>query len=156
MPRRHYPTKPSIIPDPKYHSTLAARFINNLMKCGKKSIAQKILYDAFAFIEEKLKKPPLEVFHKAIDNVKPELEVKSRRVGGATYQVPVEVRPERKFALALRWIITYARIRHGKSMGEKLADELIDAYNNTGASVKKMEDTRRMAEANKAFAHYKW
>jgi len=126
------------------------------MKCGKKSIAQKILYDAFAFIEEKLKKPPLEVFHKAIDNVKPELEVKSRRVGGATYQVPVEVRPERKFALALRWIITYARIRHGKSMGEKLADELIDAYNNTGASVKKMEDTRRMAEANKAFAHYKW
>jgi small subunit ribosomal protein S7 len=123
---------------------------------GKKSIAQKNLYDAFAIIEEKLKKPPLEVFNKAIDNVKPDLEVKSRRVGGATYQVPIEVRPDRKIALAIRWVIIYAKGRHGKSMSEKLADELIDAYNNTGASIKKMEDTRKMAEANKAFAHYKW
>jgi len=126
------------------------------MRCGKKSLAQKILYDSFAIIEEKVGKPPLEVFNKAIDNVKPDLEVKSRRVGSATYQVPIEVRPERKVALAIRWLITYAQARHGKSMSEKLADELIDAYNNTGATIKKKEDTRKMAEANKAFAHYKW
>ena len=126
------------------------------MQCGKKSIAQGILYDSFKIIEEKTKKPPLEVFNKAIDNVKPEVEVKSRRVGGATYQVPVEVRAERKVALAIRWIIGYAKIRHGKSMSEKLADEIIDAFNNTGASIKKKDDTRKMAEANKAFAHYKW
>ena len=122
----------------------------------KKNVAQKILYDAFEIIEERLKKPPLEVFVKAIDNVKPELEVKSRRVGGATYQVPVEVRPDRKIALAFRWIIGFARNRQGKSMSETLAEELIDAFNNTGSSIKKMEDTRKMAEANKAFAHYKW
>ncbi|KPJ84699.1 MAG: 30S ribosomal protein S7 [Spirochaetes bacterium DG_61] len=139
-----------------YHSTLVSRFISNLMREGKKAVAQRILYDAFKIIEEKLKKPPLEVFNKAIDNVKPELEVKSRRVGGATYQVPVEVRPERRIALAIRWIINFAKGRHGKSMSEKLAEELIDAYNNTGTSIKKMEDTRKMAEANKAFAHYKW
>ena len=126
------------------------------MQCGKKSIAQGILYDSFKIIEEKTKKPPLEVFNKAIDNVKPEVEVKSRRVGGATYQVPVEVRAERKVALAIRWIIGYAKIRHGKSMSEKLADEIIDAFNNTCASIKKKDDTRKMAEANKAFAHYKW
>jgi small subunit ribosomal protein S7 len=139
-----------------YHSTLVSRFISNLMREGKKTVAQRLLYDAFSIIEEKLKKPPLDVFNKAIDNVKPELEVKSRRVGGATYQVPVEVRPERRVALAIRWIITFAKGRHGKSMSEKLAEELIDAFNNTGASIKKMEDTRKMAEANKAFAHYKW
>jgi small subunit ribosomal protein S7 len=126
------------------------------MKRGKKSIAQGILYDSLKIIEEKTKKPPLEVFNKAIDNVKPEVEVKSRRVGGATYQVPVEVRAERKVALAIRWIIGYSITRHGKSMSEKLADELIDAFNNTGASIKKKDDTRKMAEANKAFAHYKW
>ena len=144
------------MPDPLYNSTLVARFTNNLMKRGKKSLAQKILYDSFTIIEEKLGKPALEVFNKAIDNVKPDLEVKSRRVGGATYQVPVEVRSERKTALAIRWLITYAHARHGKSMSEKLADEFIDAYNNTGAAIKKKEDTRKMAEANKAFAHYKW
>lgn len=156
MPRRHYPKKIPILPDPKYKSTLVSRFINSLMKCGKRNLAQKMLYDSFSIIEEKLKKPPLEVFDKAIENVKPVFEVKSRRVGGATYQVPIEVRPERKIALALRWIIDFARARHGKSMSENLADELIDAYKNTGTAIKKMEDTRKMAEANKAFAHYKW
>ena len=156
MPRRHYSKKHTSIPDPIYNSILVARFINNLMRCGKKSIAQGILYTSLKIIEDKTKKPPLEVFNKAIDNVKPEVEVKSRRVGGATYQVPVEVRAERKIALAIRWIIGYAKIRHGKTMSEKLADELIDAYNNTGASIKKKDDTRKMAEANKAFAHYKW
>jgi small subunit ribosomal protein S7 len=156
VPRRHFPKRAPVIPDPKYNSTLAAQFINKLMLRGKKNVAQKILYDAFEIIEERLKKPPLEVFVKAIDNVKPELEVKSRRVGGATYQVPVEVRPDRKIALAFRWIIGFARNRQGKSMSEKLAEELIDAFNNTGSSIKKMEDTRKMAEANKAFAHYKW
>jgi small subunit ribosomal protein S7 len=156
VPRRHYRKKPETAPDPKYHSALVTRFITRLMEAGKKSIAARILYDSFAIIEEKMGKPAIEVFQKAIDNVKPELEVKSRRVGGATYQVPVEVRPERKLALAMRWIIGFARGRHGKTMGEKLAGEFMDAFNNTGASVKKMEDTRKMAEANKAFAHYKW
>lgn len=156
MPRRHYSKSHSLVPDPQYNSILVSRFISNLTKCGKKSIAQKILYDSLSSIQAKMKKPPLEVFNKAIDNVKPEVEVKSRRVGGATYQVPVDVRLERKIALAIRWIIGYAQLRHGKSMSEKLADELIDAYNNTGASIKKKEDTRKMAEANKAFAHYRW
>ena len=156
MPRRHYSRKHTSIPDPIYDSILVTNFINNLMRCGKKSIAQGILYDSFKIIEEKTKKPPLEVFNKAVDNVKPEVEVKSRRVGGATYQVPVEVRSERKVALAIRWIIGYAKVRHGKSMSEKLADELIDAFNGAGASIKKKDDTRKMAEANKAFAHYKW
>jgi small subunit ribosomal protein S7 len=139
-----------------YNSALVSQFVNNLMKRGKKTVAQRLLYDAFAVIEDRLHKPPLEVFSKAIENVKPDLEVKSRRVGGATYQVPVEVRPERKLALAIRWIISYADARHGKTMSEKLAGEIMDAYNNTGSSVKKKEDTRRMAEANKAFAHYRW
>ena len=156
MPRRHETKKYALIADPVYNSDLAAQFINNLMKQGKKSVAQRILYDSFAIIEEKLGKPPLEVFNKALDNVKPELEVKSRRVGGATYQVPVEVRPERRVALAIRWLISFARAGHGRSMSEKLADEFIDAFNNTGSAVKKKEDTRKMAEANKAFAHYKW
>ncbi len=156
MPRRHETKKYPLIADPVYNSDLAAQFINNLMKQGKKSVAQRILYDSFAIIEEKLGKPPLEVFNKALDNVKPELEVKSRRVGGATYQVPVEVRPERRVALAIRWLISFARAGHGRSMSEKLADEFIDAFNNTGSAIKKKEDTRKMAEANKAFAHYKW
>ena len=156
MPRRHYTKKNFLVPDPKYNSLLVAKFINNLMKCGKKSLAQRILYESFEIIEGKLKKPAIEVFNKAIENVKPELEVKSRRVGGATYQVPVEVRPERKQALAIRWIINFARMRTGKPMSQKLAEELIDAYNNTGAAIKKKEDTRKMAEANKAFAHYRW
>ncbi|MBN2324393.1 MAG: 30S ribosomal protein S7 [Spirochaetes bacterium] len=156
MPRRHYSKKHTSLPDPIYNSLLVARFINSLMQRGKKSIAQQILYGSFKIIEDKTKKPPLEVFNKAIENVKPEVEVKSRRVGGATYQVPVEVRAERKMALAIRWIIGYAKIRHGKTMSDKLADELIDAFNNTGASIKKKDDTRKMAEANKAFAHYKW
>ncbi len=156
MPRRHVTKKQPPAPDPVYSSVLVSHFINNLMKCGKKTVAQRLLYDAFAVIEDKLHKPPLEVFNKAIENVKPDLEVKSRRVGGATYQVPVEVRPERKLALAIRWIISYAGARHGKSMSEQLAGEIMDASNNTGSSVKKKEDTRRMAEANKAFAHYRW
>jgi len=156
VPRRHYDKNDSVVPDPKYNSLIVSRFINNLMRCGKKFLAQRILYDAFNIIEKKTKKPPLEVFNKALENVKPELEVKSRRVGGATYQVPVEVRPERRISLAIKWMITYARARHGKTMSEKLADEIIDAFNNTGASIKKKEDTRKMAEANKAFAHYKW
>jgi small subunit ribosomal protein S7 len=126
------------------------------MKRGKRSLAQHVLYDTFKIVEDKVGKPPLEVFNKAIENIKPELEVKSRRVGGATYQVPVEVRPERRVALAIRWLIIYASARSGHSMSEKLAGELIDAFNNTGAAIKKKEDTRRMAEANKAFAHYKW
>ena len=156
MPRRHYPKRKVQLPDPRYNSNLVARFINNLMKEGKKSTAQRIIYDAFQIIEDRLKKPPLDVFDKAIENVKPELEVKSRRVGGATYQVPIEVRGERRVALAIRWIIGFAKSRQGKSMSVKLADELIDAYEKTGTSIKKKEDTRKMAEANKAFAHYKW
>ncbi len=156
VPRRHYPKRKTQLPDPKFKSNLAAKFINNLMKEGKKNTAQRILYGAFQIIEDKLKKPPLDVFNKAIENVKPDLEVKSRRVGGATYQVPIEVRGERKVALAIRWIIGFAKSRQGKSMSEKLADELIDTYNKTGTSIKKKEDTRKMAEANKAFAHYKW
>jgi len=156
VPRRHITKKQPITPDPVYNSVLVSRFVNSLLKRGKKSVALRIIYDALSIIEEKVGKPPLEVFNKAIDNVKPELEVKSRRVGGATYQVPVEVRPERRIALAIRWIITYAKARHGRSMSEKLADELIDAYNNTGSTIKKKDDTRKMAEANKAFAHYKW
>jgi small subunit ribosomal protein S7 len=156
VPRRHETKKYPLIPDPVYNSVLVAQFINNLMKKGKKSVAQQILYGSFGIIEEKVGKSPLEVFNKAIENVKPELEVKSRRVGGATYQVPVEVRPERRTALAMRWLISYARARQGHSMSEKLADEFIDAFNNTGSTIKKKEDTRKMAEANKAFAHYKW
>lgn len=156
VPRRHVTRKQPIVPDPLYKSEMVSRFINNLMKDGKRNVAQKIVYDAFSVIEGKLNKPPLEVFEKAVENVKPDLEVKSRRVGGATYQVPVEVRTERKVALAIRWLISFAKARTGHSMSEKLAGELMDAFNNTGASIKKKEDTRKMAEANKAFAHYRW
>ncbi len=156
MPRKGVVTKREVAPDPKYKSVLAAKFINSLMKKGKKSVAQSILYQAFDIIKERTKQDPLEVFQKAIENVKPVVEVKSRRVGGSTYQVPTEVRPSRSQALSIRWIITYARARGEKTMAAKLAGELMDAANNRGAAVKKKEDTHRMAEANKAFAHYRW
>jgi small subunit ribosomal protein S7 len=156
MPRRREVPKREVLPDPKYGSKLAAKFINNVMRQGKRSVAERILYESFDIIAERTKQEPLEVFKKALDNVKPTVEVKSRRVGGSTYQVPVEVRANRRVALAIRWIINYAQARSEKSMTYKLAGELLDAANNRGASVKKKEDTHRMAEANKAFAHYRW
>jgi small subunit ribosomal protein S7 len=156
MPRRREVAKRKVVPDPKYNSALVARFINNLMKKGKKSTAESILYGSFDIIEEKMKESPLDVFEKAMNNVKPVLEVKSRRVGGATYQVPTEVLPNRRIALAIRWVINYARARAGKSMKEKLAAEFMDAAGSRGASIKKKEDTHKMAEANKAFAHYRF
>ena len=145
-----------VLADPIYNSKLVTKLINNMMIDGKKGKAQTILYDAFDMIKEKTSKDPMEVLNQAMENVMPSLEVKSRRVGGANYQVPIEVKPERRQALGLRWIIQYARLRGGHSMSENLANELIDASNNTGAAVKKREDTHRMAEANKAFAHYRW
>ena len=144
------------MPDPRYNNVLVTRFINNLLKQGKKSVAESILYNSFDVVEGKMKESPLAVFERAIDNVKPVLEVKSRRVGGATYQVPTEVRPDRRVALAIRWIIGNAKGRAGRSMEEKLAAEFMDAASNRGASVKKREDTHKMAEANKAFAHYRF
>ncbi|TFG37872.1 MAG: 30S ribosomal protein S7 [Syntrophobacterales bacterium] len=156
MPRRREVAKRKVVPDPKYNSALVARFINNLMKKGKKSTAEAILYGSFDIIEAKMKESPLDVFEKAMGNVKPVLEVKSRRVGGATYQVPTEVLPNRRIALAIRWVINYARARAGKSMKEKLAAEFMDAAGSRGASIKKREDTHKMAEANKAFAHYRF
>ena len=156
MPRRREVPERPIIPDPKYGSKLVSRFINTLMRDGKKSIAESILYDAFGLIEGKTKESPLKIFEAAVDNVKPQIEVKSRRVGGSTYQVPTEVRPSRRTALGIRWIISYARSRSEKGMAKKLAAELLDAANRRGASVKKREDTHRMADANKAFAHYRW
>ena len=156
MPRRREVTKREILPDPKYKNTLVAKFVNNIMKRGKKSVAEGILYGALDIIQERAKEDPLKLFEKSVSNVKPVIEVKSRRVGGATYQVPTEVRPERRTALAIRWLISYARERSEKSMEEKLAAELIDAANNRGGAVKKREDVHKMAEANKAFAHYRW
>jgi len=156
MPRRREIPKRKILPDPKYHDLLVAKFINAVMRMGKKSVAEGILYRSFDIIREKTKGDPIKIFKQAIDNVKPMIEVKPRRVGGATYQVPVEVRPERKMALAIRWIITYARQRPEKRMEEGLSAELIDAANKRGAAIKKREDTHKMAEANKAFAHYRW
>ncbi|GBD99121.1 30S ribosomal protein S7 [bacterium BMS3Abin07] len=156
MPRRRVAQKREILPDPKYGSVLLSKFINILMKGGQKATAEKICYSAFDIIREKTGEDPLKVFKTAIDNVKPVLEVKPRRVGGATYQVPVEVRPQRKIALAFRWIRNYTRQRGEKTIKEKLAAELLDAYNSTGSSIKKKEDTHKMAEANKAFAHYRW
>jgi small subunit ribosomal protein S7 len=156
MPRRREVTKRKILADPKYSSVLVAQFINNLLRKGKKSVAESILYDAFDIIENKMKEPPLDVFERAMDNVKPVLEVKSRRIGGATYQVPTEVTPVRRTALAIRWLIGNAQSRVGKSMKEKLAAEFMDAASGRGASVKKREDTHKMAEANKAFAHYRF
>ena len=155
--RRHSAEKRELIPDAKYNSELVARLINTIMSRGKKSTAQSIVYGAFDVIKEKKSDmEPLEVFLQALENVKPKLEVKSRRIGGANYQVPIEVEPERQVALAMRWIATYSRGRKGKSMTESLATELLDASENTGAAVKKKEDTFKMAQANKAFAHYRW
>ena len=156
MPRRREVTKREILPDPKYKNALAAKFINNVMRQGKKSVAERMLYRALDLIQERAKEDPLKLFEKSVNNVKPVIEVKSRRVGGATYQVPTEVRPERRTALAIRWLISYAKERSEKSMEEKLAGELIDAANNRGGAIKKKEDVHKMAEANKAFAHYRW
>jgi small subunit ribosomal protein S7 len=156
MPRRREVTRREILADPKYKSTLVAKFINKVMEQGKKSVAERILYHAMEIIQEKTKEDPLKVFEKSVGNVKPIIEVKSRRVGGATYQVPQEIRPERRTALAIRWLIAYAQERSEKSMEEKLAAELLDAANNRGGAIKKREDVHKMAEANKAFAHYRW
>ncbi|MBW1785897.1 MAG: 30S ribosomal protein S7 [Deltaproteobacteria bacterium] len=156
MPRKQVVTKREIAPDPKYKSVLAAKFINNLMKKGKKSTAQTIFYRAFDIIREKTNQDPLDMFHKAIDNAKPVVEVKSRRVGGSTYQVPTEVRPARRQALGMRWLIQFAGERGEKTMAAKLAGEIMDAANTRGGAIKKKTDTHRMAEANKAFAHYRW
>jgi small subunit ribosomal protein S7 len=156
MPRRRVVEKRKILADPKYQDRLVAKFINDLMRQGKKSTAEQILYGAFDQVETKLKDDPLKVFKKALDNVKPVVEVKSRRVGGATYQVPVEVRQDRRVALAMRWLIEYSHARGEKTMTEKLAGEIMDAASNRGNAVKKREDTHKMAEANKAFAHYRW
>ena len=156
MPRKRVVEKREVFSDPKYKSVLVAKFVNNLMKKGKKSVAQSILYGSFDIISEKTKQDPLAVFQKALENVKPAVEVKSRRVGGSTYQVPTEVRPSRRQALSIRWIINYASERGEKTMAAKLAGEFMDAANSRGASIKKKDDTHRMAEANKAFAHYRW
>jgi small subunit ribosomal protein S7 len=156
MPRRREVPKRRITPDPKYKDKLVSKFTNTIMFNGKKATAEGILYGAFDVIGERFKEDALEVFRKALDNVKPKLEVKSRRVGGATYQVPVEVRPERRVALAMRWLVTYARERGEKTMRERLAAELMDAANGRGNAVKKKDDTHKMADANKAFAHYRW
>lgn len=156
MPRKGYIAKRDVLPDPIYNSKVVTKLVNNIMLDGKKSVAQKIVYDAFDIIKEKEGKNPLEVFEAALENIMPVLEVKARRVGGANYQVPVEVRPERRQTLGLRWLVNYTRARGEKGMVEKLAKEIMDAANNTGASVKKKEDTHKMAEANKAFAHYRF
>jgi small subunit ribosomal protein S7 len=157
MPRRRTATKREILPDPKFNNKLVTRFINSLMVHGKKSTAEKIFYGSVEEIAEKLKgEDPINVFKTALENVKPMVEVKSRRVGGANYQVPVDVRPERRTALAIRWLLTAARERNEKTMQRRLAGELIDAFKKQGAAVKKREDTHRMAEANKAFSHYRW
>jgi len=157
MPRRKITNKHTINPDPRYNSILVTKFTHGIMEKGKKSLAQRIFYGAMDIIEQQVSdQEPITVFDKAMEKVRPKVEVKSRRVGGATYQVPVEVRPERRNALAIRWIIDFAKSRSGKTMSEKLAAELMDAYNERGASVKKRDDTHRMAEANKAFAHYRW
>ncbi len=156
MPRKREVKKREIRKDPKYHDFLIAKFINGIMRRGKKSVAEGIFYGALDMIKEKTHADPVKTFRQAMDNVKPMIEVRPRRVGGATYQVPVEVRPDRKTALAIRWIIGYSKERSEKTMQEKLSAELIDAANNRGASIKKREDTHKMAEANKAFAHYRW
>jgi small subunit ribosomal protein S7 len=156
MPRKGEVRRREILPDPKYHDRMVAKFINAMMNGGKRSTAERILYGAFDRIVDRAKEDPLGIFKRALDNVKPVVEVRSRRVGGATYQVPSEVRPTRRVSLAMRWLVLNARARAEKSMAERLAAELMDAANNRGAAIKKKEDTHRMAEANKAFAHYRW
>ncbi|MBM2577151.1 30S ribosomal protein S7 [Jannaschia sp. Os4] len=156
MSRRHAAEKREVLPDAKFGDKVLTKFMNNLMLDGKKSTAEKIVYNAMDRVESKIKRSPIEVFTEALDNVKPSVEVRSRRVGGATYQVPVEVRPERREALAIRWLITAARNRNENTMEERLAAELIDAVQNRGTAVKKREDTHKMADANKAFSHYRW
>ncbi len=156
MPRKGPVTKRQVLPDPVYGSRMAAKFINRLMYDGAKSTAERIFYEALEALAEKSKEDPIRAFEKALDNVRPHLEVKSRRVGGATYQVPMEVRPDRQSALAIRWVINYARGRGEKGMVDRLSGELLDAFNNRGGAVKKKEETHKMAEANKAFAHYRW
>jgi small subunit ribosomal protein S7 len=156
MPRRRVAEKREVLPDPKYNSKVVSKFISAIMQDGKKAIAERICYGAFDVIRDKTGNDPLKVFKTALENVKPLVEVKPRRVGGATYQVPVEIRAQRRMALASRWLISYSRGRNEKTMRERLAGELLDAFNNTGSSIKKKEDTHKMAEANKAFAHYRW
>jgi small subunit ribosomal protein S7 len=156
MPRRRVIAKREIIPDPKYHDKLVTKFVNCMMLKGKKSVSEGIFYDAMDIVAERTKDDPIRVFRKALDNIKPVIEVKSRRVGGSTYQVPVEIRGDRREALGIRWLINYSRNRGEKSMKERLAGEIMDAFNNKGTAVKKREDTHKMAEANKAFAHYRW
>ena len=156
MPRRAIIQRREVASDPKFGSRLVAKFINVMMKGGKRSLSEHIMYDALDLMGDRAKQDPLKLFKQAVDNVKPALEVKSRRVGGSTYQVPVEVRPERRTSLSMRWIVGFARMRPEKTMQERLAGELLDASQNRGVSVKKREDTHRMAEANKAFAHYRW
>ena len=156
MPRRGNIARRDVLPDPLYNSKLVTRLINNIMLDGKKGVAQKIVYGAFDIVREKTGKEPLEAFEQAMENIMPVLEIKARRVGGATYQVPMEVRPERRQTLGLRWLTTYSRNRSEKTMKERLAGEIMDAANNTGSAVKKREDTHKMAESNKAFAHFRW
>ena len=156
MPRRGNVPKREVLPDPLYNSVLVTKLVNSIMLDGKKGVSQKVVYGAFDIIKEKTGKDPLEVFTTALENIMPSLEVKARRVGGATYQVPIEVRPERRQTLGLRWLTTYARNRSDKTMRERLAGEIMDAANNLGSAVKKREDTHKMAESNKAFAHYRW
>ena len=156
MPRRGFVAKRDVLPDPLYNSKIVTRLINNVMLDGKKGVAQKIVYGAFEIVAEKTGKGALEAFEEAMENIMPQLEVKARRVGGATYQVPMEVRPERRQTLGLRWLTRYSRERNEKTMKERLANEICDALNGTGGSCKKREDTHKMAEANKAFAHYRW
>ncbi len=156
MPRRRYVAKRVVLPDPVYNSQLVTRFINSILRRGKKSTAERIFYGALDIIQERTQDDPLKVFKRAMDNVKPQLEVKSRRVGGSTYQVPIEVAPGRQLSLSIRWLIDFSKARGEKSMTEKLAGEFMDAANNRGGAIKKKDDTHRMAEANKAFSHYRW
>lgn len=156
MPRRYRPPKRKVEPDVRYNSVIVSKFVNRVMQRGKKSVATRIVYDALDIVEERMKRPAMEVMDDAVKNVSPILEVKPRRVGGSTYQIPVEVPPDRRLSLAMRWLLAAARSRPGKSMAEKLANELMDAARGTGTAVKKREDTHRMAEANRAFAHYRW